>query len=90
LELPDILSDSAEVILPVFSSKEAAKAFLAMSSLGERWCVRGFSGGELVSMLFAFHAGIEGVLLDSAPWSPPGRPSGIPCWAACFHEFTAR
>lgn len=67
LELPDILSGSGEMILPVFSSEEAAKEFLALSSLGERWHVRGFSGGELVSVLFAFHAGMKGVLLDPHP-----------------------
>jgi hypothetical protein len=67
LELPDILSGSGEVILPVFSSEKAAKEFLTLSSLGERWCVRGFSGGELVSVLFAFHAGMKGVLLDPHP-----------------------
>jgi hypothetical protein len=67
LELPDILTGSGEMILPVFSSEEAAKEFLALSSLGERWHVRGFSGGELVSVLFAFHAGMKGVLLDPHP-----------------------
>jgi hypothetical protein len=49
LELPEILSDSGEEILPVLSSEEAAWEFLSWSSLGERWYVRGFSGGELVS-----------------------------------------
>ena len=67
LELPDILSDSGKDILPVFSSEEAAWEFLSWSSLGERWYVRGFSGGELVSVLFAFHARIKGVLLDPHP-----------------------
>jgi hypothetical protein len=67
LELPDILSDSGEEILPVFSSEEAAQEFLSLSSLGKRWYVRGFSGGELVSVLFAFHARIKGVLLDPHP-----------------------
>ena len=67
LELPEILSDSGEEILPVFSSEEAAWEFLSWSSLGERWYVRGFSGGELVSVLFAFHAGMKGVLLDPHP-----------------------
>ena len=75
LELPDILSDLAEGILPVFSSEEAAKAFLALSSFGERWYVRGVSGGELVSMLFAFHAGMEGVLLDPHPGVLSGDPA---------------
>jgi hypothetical protein len=67
LELPDILSDYGEEILPVFSSEEAAQEFLSLSSLGERWAIRGFSRGELVSVLFAFHARINGVLLDPHP-----------------------
>jgi hypothetical protein len=72
LELPHIFSDSGEEVLPVFSSEEAAREFLSLSPLGEDWCVRGFSGGELVSMLFAFHTGTKGVLLDP----PPGVLSG--------------
>ena len=67
LELPDVRSDSGEVILPVFSSEKAAKEFLSLSSLGTRWYVRGFSGGELVSVLFAFQTRIRGVLLDPHP-----------------------
>jgi hypothetical protein len=66
LELPHICCwDSGEEVLPVFSSKEAAQEFLSSSSsLGKGWYVRGFSGGELVSMLFAFHRRIKGALLD--------------------------
>ena len=64
LELPEIRSDSGEAILPVFSSEEAAWEYLSFSSLGTNWYVRGFSGGELVSVLFAFHTRIRGVLLD--------------------------
>ena len=67
LELPDILSDSGEGVLPVFSSEEAAWEFLSSSSLGKRWYVKGFSGGELVSVLFAFHTKIGGVLFDPHP-----------------------
>jgi hypothetical protein len=51
----------------VFSSEVAAQEFLSLSSLQESWCVRGFSGGELVSMLFAFSARMKGVLLDPQP-----------------------
>jgi hypothetical protein len=58
--------------LPVFSSEEAAKEFLSLTSLGEGWYVRGFSGGELVSVLFAFYAEVKGILLDP----PPGALSG--------------
>jgi hypothetical protein len=67
LELPDIHSDSGEEILPVFSSEGAAEAYLALSSLGEGWYVRGFSCGELVSVLFAFHAGLKGIVLNPRP-----------------------
>jgi hypothetical protein len=67
LELPHIYSDSGEEILPVFSSETAAQEFLSLSSVRKGWYVRGFSGGELVSMLYAFHARIKGVLLDPQP-----------------------
>jgi hypothetical protein len=67
LELHYILSDSGEEILPVFSSEEAAQDFLSLSSLRGRWCIRGFSRGELASVLFAFQAGTKGVLLDPHP-----------------------
>jgi hypothetical protein len=72
LELPDIHSDAGDEILPVFSSEEGAQEFLSLSSLGRRWYVRGFSGGELVSVLFAFHARINGVLLDPSPGALSG------------------
>ena len=67
LELPHIFSDSGEEVLPVFSSQEAAREFLSLSSPGEGWYVRGFSGGELVSVIFALHMGMKGVLLDPYP-----------------------
>jgi hypothetical protein len=67
VELPHILSDAGKEILPVFSTKTAAQGFLSLSLLGEGWDVRGFSGGELVSMLFAFRARIKGVALNPQP-----------------------
>jgi hypothetical protein len=67
LELPDIRSDSGEEVLPVFTSEETAWEFLRASSLEGGWCVREFSRGELVSVLFAFHTRIDGVLLDPHP-----------------------
>jgi hypothetical protein len=72
LELPHIVSDSGEEVLPVFSSEEAAQEFLSLSSLGKGWYVREFSGGELVSVLFAFHAGMKGILLDPQPGALSG------------------
>jgi hypothetical protein len=72
LELPHIFSDSGEEVLPVFSSEEAAQEFLSLSSVGEGWYVRGFSGGELVSVLFAYHPRMKGVLLDPHPGALSG------------------
>jgi hypothetical protein len=67
LELPHIFSASGEEVLPVFSSEEGAREFLSLSSLGKGWYVRDFSGGELVSVIFAFHTNVKGVLLDPLP-----------------------
>ena len=67
LELPHIFLASGEEVLLVFSSEEAAREFLSLSSLGKGWDVRDFSGGELVSVIFAFHTGMKGILLDPQP-----------------------
>jgi hypothetical protein len=67
LELPHMFSHFGEEVLPVFSSEEAAREFLSSFSLGKGWCVRGFSGGELVSVILAFHTSVKGVLLDPQP-----------------------
>ncbi len=67
VELPHIVLASGEEVLPVFSSEEAAREFLSLSSLGKEWYVRDFSGGELVSVIFAFHTGKKRVLLDPQP-----------------------
>jgi hypothetical protein len=67
LELPHVFLDSGEEVLPVFSSSEAARRFLSSLALDEGWYVREFSAGELVSMLFAFCAGIKRVLVDPLP-----------------------
>jgi hypothetical protein len=72
LELPYIFLDLGQPILPVFSGEEAAQEFLSSCSKGKRWCIRGFSRGELVSVLFAFHAGMKGLPLDP----PPGALAG--------------
>jgi hypothetical protein len=73
LELPHIFLTSGEEVLPVFSSEEAAREFLSLSSLGKGWYVRGFSGGELVSVIFAFHTGMKGILLDPQPAALSGE-----------------
>ena len=73
LELPHIFLASGEEVLPVFSSEEAARGFLSLSSLGKGWYVRDFSGGELVSVIFAFHTGMKGILLDPQPAALSGN-----------------
>jgi hypothetical protein len=50
LELPATFSDSGEEILPVVSSEDSAQEFLSLSTLRERWCIRGFTRGALVSV----------------------------------------
>ena len=72
LELPAIFADPGQEILPVFSSEDAAQEFLSLSSVGESWCIRGFSRGELVSVLFAFRARVKKVLLDPNPGALAG------------------
>ena len=68
-ELPHTFSHSGKEVLPVFSSAEAARRFLASLALGDRWHVREFSTGELVSLLFILHKRVAWVL----PNPPPER-----------------
>ena len=46
----------------MFSSAEAARRFLSSLALGDRWHVREFSTGELVSLLFILHKRVTWVL----------------------------
>jgi hypothetical protein len=68
-ELPHTFFHLGKEVLPVFSSAEAAQRFLSSLALGDRWHVRGFSAGELVSLLFILHERVAWVL----PNPPPGR-----------------
>lgn len=67
-ELPRTLSHLGDEVLPVFSSAEAARRFLASLALGDRWYVREFSTGELVSHLF--------ILRKRVAWVLPNPPLG--------------
>lgn len=69
LEFPSIFLSSGEEVLTAFSSIRAGQEFLVHADLGEGWCVREFSCGELVSMICALCAGIKRVLLDPLPGS---------------------
>jgi hypothetical protein len=68
-EVPYTFFHLGKEVLPVFSSAEAAQRFLASLALGESWHVRGFSTGELVSVLFILHERVAWIL----PNPPPGR-----------------
>ena len=68
-EVPHTFFHMGKEVLPVFSSAEAARRFLASLALGDRWRVREFSGGELVSVLFIYHERVAWVL----PNPPLGR-----------------
>jgi hypothetical protein len=72
LELPHTLFHLGKEVLPVFSSAEAARRFLASLALGGEWHVRTFSAGELVSLLFILHERVAWVVFNP----PPGRPLG--------------
>src|ERR687890_2281656 len=61
-ELPHTFFHMGKEVLPVFTSAEAARRFLASLALGDRWRVREFSGGELVSVLFIHHERVAWVL----------------------------
>jgi hypothetical protein len=68
-ELPHTFFHSGEEVLPVFSSAEVARRFLASVALDEEWHIRAFSAGELVSLLFILHERVTWVL----PNPPPER-----------------
>jgi hypothetical protein len=68
-EVPHTFFHLGKEVLPVFSSAEAARRYLASLALDDRWHVRGFSGGELVSVLFILHERVAWVL----PNPPPGH-----------------
>ena len=61
-ELPHTFSHLGKEVMPVFSSAEAARGFLASLDLGDRWHVKEFSTGELVSLLFILHKRVAWVL----------------------------
>lgn len=59
-----ILSESGLEILPVFSSRDAARDFALHHALGPEWYTKECSAGELVSLLLGPYADTEWVLLD--------------------------
>ena len=63
-EYPHTLFHLGKEVLPVFSSAEAARRFLASLALGDRWHVKEFSTGELVSLLYILPKRVAWVLPD--------------------------
>jgi hypothetical protein len=63
-ELPHTVVYLGKEVLPVFSSAEAARRFLAFLALSDRWHIREFSTGELVSLLFILPKRVAWVLPD--------------------------
>ncbi len=51
----------------MFCAREAARRFIASQALAEGWYVRGFSVGELISLLFALHERVAWVVFSPLP-----------------------
>jgi hypothetical protein len=66
-EAPHTFFRRGERVLPVFCAREAAGRFMDSRALGEGWYVRGFSVGELISLLFALHERVAWVLISPLP-----------------------
>ena len=66
-ESPHTFFRCGERVLPVFCAREAARKFIDTRDLGEEWYVRGFSVGELISLLFALRERVAWVLFSPLP-----------------------
>src|ERR687894_445983 len=66
-EAPHTFFRCGERVLPVFCTREAARRVIASRALDEGWYARGFSGGELISLLFALHEGVAWVVFSPLP-----------------------
>jgi hypothetical protein len=67
LEAPHTFFRCGERVLPVFCAREAARRFIASRAPGEGWYARGFSVGELISLLFALHESVAWVVSSPLP-----------------------
>lgn len=66
-EAPHTFFRCGERVLPVFCAREAARTFKGSRALGEGWYVRGFSVGEMISLLFALHERVAWVMFSPLP-----------------------
>jgi hypothetical protein len=66
-EAPHTFFRCGERVLPVFCVREEAGTFIASRDLGKGWHVRGYSVGELISLLFALHDRVAWVSFSPLP-----------------------
>jgi hypothetical protein len=66
-EAPHTFFRYGESVLPVFCVRKEAGTFIASHDMGEGWHVRGYSAGELVSLLFALHERVAWVSFSPLP-----------------------
>lgn len=66
-EVPHTFFRCGEGVLPVFCAREAARRYIDSGALSEGWYVRGFSVGEMISLLFALRERIAWVLFSPLP-----------------------
>ena len=66
-ETPHTFFRCGERVLPVFCAREAARRFIASRAPNEGWYARGFSGGELISLLFALHESVAWIICSPLP-----------------------
>ena len=67
VEAPHTFFRCGERVLPVFCAREAARRFIDLRAPGEGWYARGFSAGELISLLFALHESVAWVVSSPLP-----------------------
>jgi hypothetical protein len=66
-EAPHTFFRCGQRVLPVFCVREEAETFIASRDLGKGWHVRGFSVGELISLLVALHERVAWVSFSLLP-----------------------
>jgi hypothetical protein len=66
-EVPHTFFRCGEGVLPVFCAREAARRFIDSGAFGEEWYARGFSVGELISMLFALRERVAWISFSPLP-----------------------
>jgi hypothetical protein len=66
-EAPHTFFRCGERVLPVFCASEAARRFIVDRDYDEGWYARGFSTGELISLLFALHESVAWVVSSPLP-----------------------